>query len=271
MRTRAVRDGDEWVLTGTEGVDHQRRRLGVLHRARRHRPRRPARQGHQRLRRREGRPGLRPSAPRSASSASRAPPPASCCSTASASPATGSSASPAPACSSRCAPSTTPASPSAPRPSASPRARSTSASDYVKQRQQFGKRIADFQGIQFMLADMAMKLEAARQMVYVAAAKSERDDPDLPFFGAAAKCFASDTAMAITVDAVQLLGGCRLHPGLRRRADDARRQDHPDLRGHQPGPARRHGPPADRPLTRPPESVGELDAHRGDPVEQRLE
>ncbi|MCW2815140.1 MAG: acyl-CoA dehydrogenase [Nocardioides sp.] len=79
--------------------------------------------------------------------------------------------------------------------------------DYVKQRQQFGKRIADFQGIQFMLADMAMKLESARQMVYVAAAKSERNDPDLPFFGAAAKCLASDTAMAITVDAVQLLGG----------------------------------------------------------------
>jgi alkylation response protein AidB-like acyl-CoA dehydrogenase len=81
------------------------------------------------------------------------------------------------------------------------------AVDYVKERRQFGKRIADFQGIQFMLADMAMKLESARQMVYVAAAKSERNDPDLPFFGAAAKCLASDTAMAITVDAVQLLGG----------------------------------------------------------------
>ncbi len=81
------------------------------------------------------------------------------------------------------------------------------AVDYVKERQQFGKRIADFQGIQFMLADMAMKLETARQMVYVAAAKSERDDPDLSFFGAAAKCYASDAAMEITVDAVQLLGG----------------------------------------------------------------
>ncbi|WP_109474200.1 acyl-CoA dehydrogenase family protein [Ornithinimicrobium cavernae] len=78
---------------------------------------------------------------------------------------------------------------------------------YVKERQQFGKKIADFQGIQFMLADMGMKLEAARQMVYVAAAKSERNDPDLPFFGAAAKCFASDAAMEITTDAVQLLGG----------------------------------------------------------------
>ena len=78
---------------------------------------------------------------------------------------------------------------------------------YVKERQQFGKKIADFQGIQFMLADMGMKLEAARQMVYTAAAKSERNDPDLPFFGAAAKCFASDVAMEITTDAVQLLGG----------------------------------------------------------------
>ena len=78
---------------------------------------------------------------------------------------------------------------------------------YVKERKQFGKHIAEFQGIQFMLADMAMKLEAARQMVYVAAAKSERGDADLPFFGAAAKCYASDVAMEVTTDAVQLLGG----------------------------------------------------------------
>ncbi len=81
------------------------------------------------------------------------------------------------------------------------------ALDYVKQRAQFGKKIAEFQGIQFMLADMAMTLEAARQLVYVAAAKSERNDPDLPFYGAAAKCYASDTAMHVTTDAVQLLGG----------------------------------------------------------------
>ena len=78
---------------------------------------------------------------------------------------------------------------------------------YVKERQQFGKAIAEFQGVQFMLADMGMKLEAARQMVYVAAAKSERGDADLTFFGAAAKCFASDVAMEITTDAVQLFGG----------------------------------------------------------------
>jgi alkylation response protein AidB-like acyl-CoA dehydrogenase len=81
------------------------------------------------------------------------------------------------------------------------------ATAYVKERRQFGKAVAGFQGIQFMLADMAMQLEAARQLVYVAAAKSERDDSDLSFFGAAAKCFASDAAMKITTDAVQLLGG----------------------------------------------------------------
>ncbi|WP_432844264.1 acyl-CoA dehydrogenase family protein [Dactylosporangium sp. CA-092794] len=78
---------------------------------------------------------------------------------------------------------------------------------YVQERKQFGKPIADFQGIQFMLADMGMKLEAARQLTYTAAAKSERGDADLTYFGAAAKCFASDAAMSITTDAVQLLGG----------------------------------------------------------------
>jgi alkylation response protein AidB-like acyl-CoA dehydrogenase len=81
------------------------------------------------------------------------------------------------------------------------------ATGYAKERKQFGKAIADFQGIQFLLADMAMKLEAARQLTYAAAAKSERGDPDLTFFGAAAKCFASDAAMEITTDAVQVLGG----------------------------------------------------------------
>ncbi|POM23485.1 Acyl-CoA dehydrogenase [Actinomadura rubteroloni] len=81
------------------------------------------------------------------------------------------------------------------------------AVDYVRQRHQFGRPIADFQGVQFMLADMGMKLEAARQLTYAAAARSERGDADLTGFGAAAKCFASDAAMEITTDAVQLLGG----------------------------------------------------------------
>ncbi|MGX4735252.1 acyl-CoA dehydrogenase family protein [Kitasatospora griseola] len=81
------------------------------------------------------------------------------------------------------------------------------AKGYVKERRQFGKAIAEFQGVQFMLADMAMKLEAARQLTYAAAAKSQRTEGDLTFFGAAAKCFASDVAMEVTTDAVQLLGG----------------------------------------------------------------
>jgi alkylation response protein AidB-like acyl-CoA dehydrogenase len=78
---------------------------------------------------------------------------------------------------------------------------------YIQERQQFGKPIADFQGLQFMVADMGMKVEAARQLTYAAAGRSERGDKDLTFFGAAAKAFASDTAMQVTTDAVQLLGG----------------------------------------------------------------
>ncbi|PSL03128.1 butyryl-CoA dehydrogenase/acyl-CoA dehydrogenase [Haloactinopolyspora alba] len=81
------------------------------------------------------------------------------------------------------------------------------ATAYVQERQQFGRPISDFQGVQFMLADMAMSIEAARQMVYRAAAASERDEPQLSFLGAAAKCYASDVAMQVTTDAVQLFGG----------------------------------------------------------------
>jgi alkylation response protein AidB-like acyl-CoA dehydrogenase len=78
---------------------------------------------------------------------------------------------------------------------------------YVKERRQFGKAIAEFQGVQFMLADMGMQVEAARSLTYRAAAASERNDRDLTYLGAASKCFASDVAMKVTTDAVQLLGG----------------------------------------------------------------
>jgi alkylation response protein AidB-like acyl-CoA dehydrogenase len=78
---------------------------------------------------------------------------------------------------------------------------------YIRERKQFGQRIADFQGIQFMVADMAIKVEASRQLIYSAAAKAERGDPDLTIASAAAKVFASDTAMSVTTDAVQLFGG----------------------------------------------------------------
>jgi alkylation response protein AidB-like acyl-CoA dehydrogenase len=78
---------------------------------------------------------------------------------------------------------------------------------YVKERQQFGKPVADFQGVQFLLADMAMKVAAARKLVYAANASAERGDADLTFLSSAAKTFASDTAMEVTTDAVQLFGG----------------------------------------------------------------
>jgi hypothetical protein len=81
------------------------------------------------------------------------------------------------------------------------------AIEYTKDRKQFGRAVADNQGVQFMLADMAMKVEAARLMVYSAAARAERGEPDLGFISAASKCFASDVAMEVTTDAVQLFGG----------------------------------------------------------------
>jgi alkylation response protein AidB-like acyl-CoA dehydrogenase len=82
------------------------------------------------------------------------------------------------------------------------------ASDYVMQRRQFGKPVGENQGIQFMVADMATKIEAARGLVYRACSRID-DDPEgeLSEFGAMAKYFASDVAMGVTVDAVQLLGG----------------------------------------------------------------
>ena len=81
------------------------------------------------------------------------------------------------------------------------------ATNYSHERKQFGKEIFDFQGVQFMLADMAMNIAAARTLTYAAAVKSERGESDLTFFSAAAKCFATDVAMKVTTDAVQVLGG----------------------------------------------------------------
>ena len=81
------------------------------------------------------------------------------------------------------------------------------ATKYAHERHQFGKPIFDFQAIQFMLADMAMNIEAARLLTYAAAVKSENGERDLRFFSAASKCFASDIAMKVTEDAIQVLGG----------------------------------------------------------------
>ncbi len=78
---------------------------------------------------------------------------------------------------------------------------------YARQRHQFGRPIADFQGIQFLLADMATQVEAARGLVHRAARAIEARDPELTRIAAMAKLFASDTAMRVTTDAVQVLGG----------------------------------------------------------------
>ena len=80
---------------------------------------------------------------------------------------------------------------------------------YMKERKAFGRPIAEFQGLQFMVADMAMKIEAARLLTYRACAIIDAGDPDgeLNAVGAMAKAFASDVAMEVTTNGVQLLGG----------------------------------------------------------------
>ena len=78
---------------------------------------------------------------------------------------------------------------------------------YATERQQFGRPIAEFQAIQFMLADMAMGIEAARLLVYRALAACDAEDPRTTYLSAVAKCTASDVAMRVTTDAVQVLGG----------------------------------------------------------------
>ncbi|HEY9232869.1 MAG TPA: acyl-CoA dehydrogenase family protein [Blastocatellia bacterium] len=86
---------------------------------------------------------------------------------------------------------------------------------YTKQRQQFGQSIASFQGIQFMLADMATQVEAARHLVYAAARAVDAGVKDVSKISAMSKVFATDTAMKVTTDAVQLFGGygyCRDYP-----------------------------------------------------------
>ena len=78
---------------------------------------------------------------------------------------------------------------------------------YCREREQFGKSISAFQGLQFMFADMAMKIETARMAVYRAATAVDDADPDVSYWAAIAKCYASDVAMSVTTDCVQALGG----------------------------------------------------------------
>jgi len=78
---------------------------------------------------------------------------------------------------------------------------------YCKEREQFGKPIAGFQGMQFMFADMAMKIETARMAVFKAATAVDEGASDVSYWAAIAKCYASDVAMSVTTDCVQALGG----------------------------------------------------------------
>ena len=78
---------------------------------------------------------------------------------------------------------------------------------YAAERMQFGQRVVDFEGVQFLLADMASQTEAARQLTYAAAAAVDAGAPDVPYWTSAAKLIAGDTAMRVTTDAVQVLGG----------------------------------------------------------------
>jgi len=81
------------------------------------------------------------------------------------------------------------------------------AARYATGREQFRRKISEFQGIQFLLADMAMEIEAARLLVYKAASLVDAQDPAMSYFAGIAKAYASDTAMKVTTDAVQVLGG----------------------------------------------------------------
>src|SRR5262249_52585471 len=80
------------------------------------------------------------------------------------------------------------------------------ATAYAREREQFGKSISEFQAIQFMLADMTMKIEAARLLVYEAAYKLDQGQ-NARMAASMTKCFATDTAMEVTTNAVQVLGG----------------------------------------------------------------
>jgi alkylation response protein AidB-like acyl-CoA dehydrogenase len=80
--------------------------------------------------------------------------------------------------------------------------------EFIKNRHAFGRSVSDFQGIRWMIADMAMQTEAARQLTYKAAAAIDAGEkgPEMGKLAAMAKCFASDVAMKVATDAVQLFG-----------------------------------------------------------------
>jgi alkylation response protein AidB-like acyl-CoA dehydrogenase len=81
------------------------------------------------------------------------------------------------------------------------------AAAYARERKQFGQPINSFQAIQFKLADMETQSAAGRELLYQAAAKVDRGEPDIGKYSAMAKLFCSDVAMKVTVEAIQVLGG----------------------------------------------------------------
>jgi alkylation response protein AidB-like acyl-CoA dehydrogenase len=78
---------------------------------------------------------------------------------------------------------------------------------YSKERKQFGQSISEFQGLRWMMADMRTEIEAARQLVYKSATIIDNGEPDAALYGAMSKCYATDTAMKVTTNALQILGG----------------------------------------------------------------
>ncbi len=113
---------------------------------------------------------------------------------------------------------------------------------HLRERQQFGKQLAEFQALQFRLADMATELEAARLMVHRAARSLDDGDPDATLHCAMAKRFATDAGFRIANEALQLHGGYGYHEGLSDRALCARPARAPDPRRHQRDHARDHRP-----------------------------
>ena len=120
---------------------------------------------------------------------------------------------------------------------------------YTKERQQFGQPIADFQATQFTLADMETELQAARYLLYVAAAKVTANAPDKTRFAAMAKRLATDTGSSVVDRALQLHGGYGYLHGLSDRALLARPARALDPRRHQPDHARDRQPGAAPPVT----------------------
>jgi alkylation response protein AidB-like acyl-CoA dehydrogenase len=78
---------------------------------------------------------------------------------------------------------------------------------YADERRQFGKRISEFQGLQFLLADMAIALESGRTLTYEAARLADLGSPQATLYASMAKSWGTDVAMRVTTDAVQVLGG----------------------------------------------------------------